>query len=94
MQDPVILVTGSTDRIGKATARELAAHGAEVILHGRNQGKGQEVIRDLKRQVWNRKLDLVIADFCVLDKDPGTRQDGTLCPELVLAVPRGTGIGY
>jgi len=68
MPDPVILVTGSTDGIGKATARELAAHGAEVILHGRNQGKGQEVIRDLKRQVWNRKLDLVIADFCVQDQ--------------------------
>ncbi len=68
MPDPVILVTGSTDGIGKATARELAAHGAEVILHGRDQGKGQEVIRDLKRQVWNRKLDLVIADFCIQDQ--------------------------
>jgi NAD(P)-dependent dehydrogenase (short-subunit alcohol dehydrogenase family) len=68
MSDPVILVTGSTDGIGKATARELADHGAEVILHGRDPEKGREVLKDLKRLVWNRKLDISIADFSVQDQ--------------------------
>ncbi len=32
---PLILITGSSDGIGLETARQLARHGADVILHGR-----------------------------------------------------------
>ncbi|HUU74776.1 MAG TPA: SDR family oxidoreductase [Methanoregulaceae archaeon] len=63
MKEPIILVTGSTDGIGKATARVLASHGAHVILHGRDQEKGEKVIRELKDLTWNTKLDLIIADL-------------------------------
>ncbi|MDI9632522.1 MAG: SDR family oxidoreductase [Methanolinea sp.] len=66
MRGPVVLVTGSTDGIGKATARALAGEDAEVILHGRDGGKGKEVLKEIKQHVWNRNLDLVIADFAVM----------------------------
>ena len=36
LKDRVILVTGASDGIGKAVAEAAAAHGARVILHGRN----------------------------------------------------------
>jgi NAD(P)-dependent dehydrogenase (short-subunit alcohol dehydrogenase family) len=36
LRDRVILVTGASDGIGKAVAKAAAAHGARVILHGRN----------------------------------------------------------
>jgi NAD(P)-dependent dehydrogenase (short-subunit alcohol dehydrogenase family) len=36
LRDRVILVTGASDGIGKAVAIAAAAHGARVILHGRN----------------------------------------------------------
>lgn len=68
MAGQVILVTGSTDGIGKAVARELAARDAEVIVHGRDPVKGMQVIRELKSQVWNRNLDLVTADFTSLEQ--------------------------
>jgi NAD(P)-dependent dehydrogenase (short-subunit alcohol dehydrogenase family) len=33
---PIVLVTGSTDGIGLATARVLSAQGAHVVIHGRD----------------------------------------------------------
>ena len=68
MTRPVILVTGSTDGIGKATAIELASQGAEVILHGRKVGKGHTVQRELEEKTGGEKPDLVIADFSDRDQ--------------------------
>jgi NAD(P)-dependent dehydrogenase (short-subunit alcohol dehydrogenase family) len=36
LRDRVILITGASDGIGKAVALAAAAHGARIILHGRN----------------------------------------------------------
>lgn len=36
LRDRVILITGASDGIGRAVAKSAAAHGASVILHGRN----------------------------------------------------------
>ncbi len=62
MSDPIILVTGSTDGIGKETATELDSRGAEVILHGRTPAKGERVRREFKDRTGTMP-DLVIADY-------------------------------
>jgi NAD(P)-dependent dehydrogenase (short-subunit alcohol dehydrogenase family) len=38
------LVTGATSGIGKAAATELARHGAEVTVHGRDASRGDSVV--------------------------------------------------
>jgi NAD(P)-dependent dehydrogenase (short-subunit alcohol dehydrogenase family) len=43
------LVTGATSGIGRAVAIQLAREGAEVIVHGRDQGRGQEVVAEIER---------------------------------------------
>ena len=43
LKDRIILVTGSSDGIGKALALEAAALGAQVILHGRSVPKLEKV---------------------------------------------------
>src|SRR5690242_21950143 len=37
------LVTGATSGIGKAAAEELSRHGAEIVVHGRDTGRGSAV---------------------------------------------------
>jgi NAD(P)-dependent dehydrogenase (short-subunit alcohol dehydrogenase family) len=68
MDSRVVLVTGSTDGIGKATALELAREGATVLLHGRNLQKGEAVLKDIRRITGSDRLHLYIADFCSLEQ--------------------------
>ena len=44
-----VLVTGSTDGLGREIARALAAQGAHVIVHGRSIERGKAVIDEITR---------------------------------------------
>ena len=44
------LVTGSTSGIGRAIALRFAAEGARVVVHGRDQARGDAVVRDDPRR--------------------------------------------
>jgi NAD(P)-dependent dehydrogenase (short-subunit alcohol dehydrogenase family) len=43
------LVTGATSGIGKATALTLAEHGATVLVHGRDPGRGAQVVDQIQQ---------------------------------------------
>jgi NAD(P)-dependent dehydrogenase (short-subunit alcohol dehydrogenase family) len=43
----IVLVTGSTDGLGREVARRLAADGAHVIIHGRNAERGKAVVDEI-----------------------------------------------
>jgi NAD(P)-dependent dehydrogenase (short-subunit alcohol dehydrogenase family) len=53
-----VLITGSTDGLGRALAHELVARGHEVVVHGRS--RVEEVAEELG-------ADFVVADFTRLD---------------------------
>lgn len=46
---PYAVVTGATDGIGKATARELYNKGFNLILHGRSEKKLKAVLEEIQR---------------------------------------------
>ncbi|MGT2913216.1 Dehydrogenase with different specificities (related to short-chain alcohol dehydrogenase) [Streptococcus criceti] len=52
-----ILITGSTDSIGKHLATKLASQGHEIVLYGRNSKNCREWFRKSKRR--QRILDLM-----------------------------------
>lgn len=64
LEGQVALVTGSTDGLGRQVALELAALGAEVLVHGRNRERGEAVVRDI-RDLGGR-ASFYPADFAVL----------------------------
>jgi NAD(P)-dependent dehydrogenase (short-subunit alcohol dehydrogenase family) len=63
MKGRTVLVTGSTDGIGRATAMELAGRGAKVLLHGRDSEKGRAVLEEIRRRTGNDNLGFFKADF-------------------------------
>jgi NAD(P)-dependent dehydrogenase (short-subunit alcohol dehydrogenase family) len=58
-----ILVTGSTDGIGKQTALGLARMGAKVLLHGRDRGRVLKVRDEIAQKTDNDQLDFFIAEL-------------------------------
>ncbi|HEM5184374.1 TPA: SDR family NAD(P)-dependent oxidoreductase [Streptococcus suis] len=61
-----ILITGSTDGIGKHLAMKLASEGHEVILHGRNSEKLRVALSDIQLKIGNKKIHGYLADFSKL----------------------------
>src|ERR1700680_1061830 len=48
LEGKVAVVTGATSGIGRAAALQLAAQGATVIVHGRDDGRGAVVVKEIE----------------------------------------------
>ena len=58
-----ILITGSTDGIGKLAAIKLAKDGHHIILHGRNSEKLEKTITEIREQTHNTQVTGFVADL-------------------------------
>jgi len=52
VKDKVGIITGATSGMGKAIALELAAHGAKLVLSGRDKSKGTQLAEQLEHSVF------------------------------------------
>ena len=66
MKSSCILVTGSTDGIGKATAIELASRGITVIVHGRTKDRAEQAREQVARASFVGRVECVHGDFSSL----------------------------
>jgi NAD(P)-dependent dehydrogenase (short-subunit alcohol dehydrogenase family) len=48
MAERTILITGATDGLGRGLAERLAPSGARLLLHGRDEGKGERLLEGLR----------------------------------------------
>src|SRR5215467_8177561 len=66
--EQTILVTGSTDGLGKGVATELARAGATVLIHGRDDARGRRTVEEIRARTGNQRLVWLRADFASLDE--------------------------
>jgi NAD(P)-dependent dehydrogenase (short-subunit alcohol dehydrogenase family) len=50
MDGKTVLVTGSTDGVGRYVAAKLAGAGARVLIHGRDGGRGRALADEIRRE--------------------------------------------
>src|SRR4051812_47518967 len=62
-----ILVTGSTDGIGREVARQLGEKGARVLVHGRSRDKAERAVTALSEETGRDAFEAVAGDFARLD---------------------------
>ena len=68
IKDKIVLITGSTDGIGKQTAIDLANLGALVIIHGRNETKTLQATEEVKLKSGNSNIEYVVGDLSSFDQ--------------------------
>jgi len=64
LKGKVILITGSTDGVGRRVAERLGAEGAHILVHGRDAARGAAVVRAIQAAGGTAKF--YAADFSSL----------------------------
>ena len=71
-REKVVVITGSTQGIGKRTAELLAIKGARIVINSRNQEKVTTVVEEFRSKGYNVigiACDVSDYDFCLKMKD-------------------------
>lgn len=88
-----ILITGATDGLGRALAARLAAEGATVLVHGRDDQRGKATLQEIgSRASWYRADLSSVAETRALAEAVRTDHPGWTCWSTTPAwpdLPRG-----
>jgi NAD(P)-dependent dehydrogenase (short-subunit alcohol dehydrogenase family) len=68
INEQVMLITGATDGMGRQLAHDLARQGATLLLHGRDQARGEGTLAEIRQATGGDKLRYYRADFSSLDE--------------------------
>jgi NAD(P)-dependent dehydrogenase (short-subunit alcohol dehydrogenase family) len=94
LEGKIVLVTGSTDGVGRSVARRLADRGAHVLVHGRDRRRGEQVIEQIRASGRGSAVFLP-ADFSSLAEvrrlSEVVRQNGTRLDILINNAGIGSG---
>jgi NAD(P)-dependent dehydrogenase (short-subunit alcohol dehydrogenase family) len=66
LEQQTILITGATDGLGRALAGDLAAAGADVLVHGRDDARGRDTLQEIHARTRDARLRFVRADLASL----------------------------
>jgi NAD(P)-dependent dehydrogenase (short-subunit alcohol dehydrogenase family) len=66
LEQRTILITGATDGLGRALAADLAAAGADVLVHGRDDGRGRDTLDEIRARTPDARVRFLRADLASL----------------------------
>lgn len=61
-----VLITGSTDGMGRWLALRVAENGARVLIHGRSADRAEQVRREIREATGEDRAEVLLADFADL----------------------------
>jgi NAD(P)-dependent dehydrogenase (short-subunit alcohol dehydrogenase family) len=93
LAEQTILVTGATDGHGRRLATELAAAGATVLIHGRDDARGQETVNEIRADTGNDRVRWLRADLSSLDETRAMAEQVAGEEERLDALVNNAGIG-
>jgi NAD(P)-dependent dehydrogenase (short-subunit alcohol dehydrogenase family) len=93
LDQQTILITGATDGLGRALATDLAARGATLLIHGRDDARGRETIDEIRARTGNENLHWLRADLASLDEVRALAEQVTREHERLDALVNNAGIG-
>jgi NAD(P)-dependent dehydrogenase (short-subunit alcohol dehydrogenase family) len=91
--DRTILVTGATDGLGRGLAAKLAAEGAAVLIHGRDDARGRETVEQIRASTGNQRLHWYRADLGSLQQTRALADQLTREHDRLDALVNNAGIG-
>lgn len=94
IDEQTVLITGSTDGIGKATARKLARQGARVLIHGRAPAKVRRVADEIRSDTGNDKIEEYVADFAALENVRRLAEEVSSEHNILEVLINNAGIGF
>jgi retinol dehydrogenase 12 len=63
MKNPICLITGATEGVGKVTALELAKKGFSIAIAARNASKAEALKKEIETSTGNTNCDYIVADL-------------------------------
>jgi NAD(P)-dependent dehydrogenase (short-subunit alcohol dehydrogenase family) len=90
---PTVLVTGATDGLGRGLARELAAAGATVLVHGRDPARIAAALEEIRRATGSERLRAYRADLASLEEVRRLADELTEREERLDVLVNNAGIG-
>jgi short-subunit dehydrogenase len=63
----IIFISGSTEGIGKSTAKGLLLQGHHVVIHGRNGEKVKQTVIELQQITNSKAIDSFVCDLSNLE---------------------------
>jgi NAD(P)-dependent dehydrogenase (short-subunit alcohol dehydrogenase family) len=94
LADKTVLITGSTDGVGKLVAQRLAKAGAHVLLHGRSREKGQRTLAEIRAATGSDRLEFHLADLASLIEVRGLAEMVAARHEALHLLINNAGIGF
>jgi NAD(P)-dependent dehydrogenase (short-subunit alcohol dehydrogenase family) len=94
LSDVTVLVTGSTDGVGRLVARRLAASGAAVLVHGRSDAKGRDTLQEIQREAPGSRVEYYRAELASLNEVRRLADEITSAHDRLAILINNAGVGF